>query len=61
MIKTVGICSACGGSVVLHQGPWMGVIPPTPYCVVCNAKPVNSNLPVIEISNVEYSQKLLHS
>lgn len=56
--KTLGICSNCGGKVVLFIGPWMGVNSPTPGCQDCGATP-KSHLPVIETVLPENKQTFL--
>lgn len=41
--RHIGTCSNCGGKVMIHDGPWYGVIPPEPRCSSCGAgvrKPV---------------------
>jgi hypothetical protein len=47
MNKKIGTCSLCGGNVVIHEGAWMGINPPKPYCVKCGA--VEDNSPVIKM------------
>ncbi len=37
MNQVIGSCSLCGGDVVSHVGPWMGVIPPRAHCSSCGA------------------------
>ena len=45
---TIGVCSLCGGAVVVPSGPWWSVVPPTPSCVRCGATPRQEG-PVIEM------------
>ncbi len=38
MNQVIGCCSLCGGDVVGHAGPWLGVIPPPrAKCTSCGA------------------------
>lgn len=48
MDKTIGVCSLCGGDVVVPE-IWMGVHPPKPRCVRCHARPISAAkaIPVI--------------
>jgi hypothetical protein len=50
---TIGICSICGGNVVVHT-LWGSVVPDVPHCTSCGAeKPTESyskpQLPVIQM------------
>lgn len=60
--KPIGVCSNCGGTVSIHDGPWMGVDRPTPSCDNCGAHPSKTHLPVIEMESIStVTKKLLHS
>lgn len=47
MNKTIGLCSICGGRVVVPD-VWLGVDPPRPTCSSCGAKK-REDLPVIQM------------
>lgn len=44
----VGTCSLCGGDVMGHRGPWLGVAPPPPdRCVRCRAVSASDIIPMV--------------
>jgi hypothetical protein len=48
MYQTIGTCSLCRGAVTVPN-VWGGIIPPTPTCSSCGAKPANPHGPVIDM------------
>lgn len=45
--QVIGTCSNCGGDVVTHSGPWLGVVPPSLRCSRCGATQAKG--PVIQM------------
>jgi hypothetical protein len=45
--RRIGVCSICGGAVLVHDGPWYGTQPPVPTCASCGAVRQEDRGPVI--------------
>lgn len=45
--EVIGVCSLCGGDVVVPAGPWAGVKPPEAHCAKCGAVRAKPRRPVI--------------
>lgn len=45
-VRVMGICSICGGQVVVPH-VWHGIYPPKPECVACHAVAASPEKPVI--------------
>ena len=48
MYQVIGTCGSCGGAVRLPTA-WWSIIPPTPTCHACGARPTAAFGPVIEM------------
>lgn len=54
MYQRIGKCGNCGGDVMGHVGPWLGVLPPPPaQCASCGATTRASD-PVIPMNPVTH-------
>lgn len=49
--EIIGICSLCGGNVVVWSGPYWSIIPPTPFCQRCGAREAK-HLPIIDMEPI---------
>lgn len=47
MDELIGICSKCGGFVVVPK-EWLGMYPPNPRCIQCGAEK-KRNVPIVHM------------
>lgn len=54
---TVGTCSLCGGPVQVPKH-CLSVVPPTPTCAKCGARPKQDHGPIIEMERPQPSTEI---